>query len=167
MLHNGKQLIVGMTFERRGAVAQHISVWQSIVRPDIKSYLILRVQPEFDDPCEVLFFNSQEAYDKFKTWWDEYITRFDGREYMNQIIPTIPDGRHISGWPLIHDTSKLNSADMRSKQFRDEWRWICEFTQDKVRINKEFWLFESEADMVMFKLKGKLQNEDEDDSPPF
>lgn len=167
MFQLGQKLFVGLTFQSRGEMGVHVSLWQTINKPDIKTYDIVKVQSEYGDPTDVLFFKTQEAYDSFKTWWDNYTARFTGDEYVMSFFPRVANTQHISGWVYRHEKLRYDRHDVRSKKFRDEWRWICEFTQDKVWWTQDFWLFENEAEMVMFKLKGKIQNEDEEDNLPF
>jgi hypothetical protein len=170
ILTSGQQLFVGMRYSKSSAMASHIALWRRLTKTPVTQYEILKVHTEFDGICEVLVFGKKAAYDEFGEWWNEYQKRFVGEEYLTGHIPSARDGVMITGYPLRHGAiqTKNKTPAMILNHFLQEWYWICEFTQDKVIWSNDFWLFESEADMVMFKLKGVVQTEDEDgDDMPF
>jgi hypothetical protein len=170
LLTTGQALFVGLRYNRRTAMNKHISLWQRLTDVPVNEYLLLRVQPEFEEPSEVLFFTNENALKSFETWWLEYSSRFVNDEYLTSAMPTANNGVKLQGYPLrhVHQVSSKFTKDEVAKQFLEEWYWICEYTQDPVIWTSDFWLFDNDAEMVMFKLRGKIETEtDEYDNLPF
>lgn len=169
LLTTGQNLFVGIRYSRRSAMTKHISLWQRMTDVQQSEYLLLKVQPEFEEPSEVLFFTNEKSLQSFAKWWDSYSARFTNDEYLTSAIPTASNGIKIQGYPLrhIHQVSSKFTKDELAKQFLDEWHWICEFTHDPVIWTNEFWLFENDAEMVMFKLRGRIETEEDDNNIPF
>jgi hypothetical protein len=169
LLTTGQNLFVGLRYSRRSTMNKHISLWQRLTDVPTSEYLLLKVQPEFEEPSEVLFFTNERALKSFEMWWDTYSSRFPNDQYLTSPMPIAVNGSKIQGYPLrhLHQLSSKFSKDELAKQFLDEWYWICEFTNDPVIWTNEFWLFESDAEMVMFKLRGKIETEIEDTDTPF
>lgn len=169
ILTTGQQLFVGLRYRRRSAMDMHIALWQRLTKVPKSEYILLKVQPEFEEPCDVLFFTNEAALQSFEMWWESYSNRFADSEYLTSVMPKVSNGVKIQGYPLhhVHKVSTRFTKDDMAKQYLEEWYWICEYTQDPVIWTSEFWLFANDAEMVMFKLRGKIETDEDPDNIPF
>jgi hypothetical protein len=165
----GNQLFVGLTYDRRGVVSQHIALWQRITPVPADHYLILKMQHEFSDACDVLFFTNKTALEQFEQWWTKYSARFPKDQVYMNTMPQPQEGVQMSGYPLMH--ANRNHLNMMTSQiqrlYHDQWHWIAENTSDPVIWTKDFWLFENEAEMVMFKLRDKRVGDEDENGEGF
>lgn len=158
----GNQLFVGLTYPRSSIVDKHISLWQRITDIPKEQYIVMKMQHEFSDACDVLFFTNKSAMQKFEIWWSAYALRFPKDQVYQNAIPMPQEGEHLSGYPLMHKGNNKNMAlSMLLRVHTDQWQWIVEHITEPVLYTKEFWLFSNEADMVMFKLRDKRLGDEE------
>lgn len=160
-LNTGSSLFVGLRYDANSVVSNHIELWQSLQPVSTEKYSILKVQYEYNQAWTVLFFTNEQDMRDFETWWEIYTKRFHNDDYLTKSIPEPHDGQFISGYPISH--RRRSDRSRRNDMFNMEWQWIYKNTEHKVWWTSNFWIFENEAEMIMFKLSGDTTSDSQDD----
>ena len=169
-LEPGTQLFVGLTYERNSVMSNHLVLWEKTTNVPKDQYLVSKMQQEFTDSFNILFFTNKTALESFESWWTKYAARFPKDQVYSSTTPMPMEGQLMTGYPLMHDTRKFKHLSLSAiqKTHLDQWHWLAENTTEPVLFTKDFWLFASEAEMVMFKLRDKrLGDEDDEDGESY
>jgi hypothetical protein len=165
MCNGHSQLWLSSTIEETPTCLFHVSIWilNNNLPEDKFGWMMVRditVNPMTFEPTpktNVLVFDSRKNRDDFNEWLASYTARFGSGDWKTQYLPSIQAGDRVTGFamPSFDAVNKNNWSmyDGMHPSWLKEWAWIVANTHDKVLFVNEFWLFENESEMLMFKLR--------------
>lgn len=145
----------------------HFKLWildNNISREYFEQNINCANEFDFYDFKTVEFYEKKEA-DKFMTWWNNYINKFDENGYKEMIYPTLITPGKVDGWFVkskeenkkydINQYSDLvqilfKQYDNHASEF--EWMYIIHHTKEKAYCCDNGWIFINQQDACNFKL---------------
>jgi hypothetical protein len=150
----------------------HISTW-AIVTGRRQRNLCVSIRNMRDNNFNILYkgillLPEGEEYEAFQLWWKEYVERF-GLQFLNdppkdgkygepqtvEIFPEIPDSFTLEGTAFNHEgMTYIPKSEFwnPSNELFKQWCWIVENCKGKVWVTSKHFIFEDNADAVLFKL---------------
>jgi len=121
---------------------------------------------------------TEETHKSFSTWFQAYKDRMPENYDFEHPIPVVKDGELLTGYFVNHGcsyrtrssedsdlVSSSSSAKAKPKHDHikyipgddmvDEWMWMLNNTQGKVRVLGDRWVFEDASDAMMYQLQMK------------
>lgn len=155
----GSSLIVVLTFDVKGPARQNIEAIMS--RGNLNDNMIILTDgrisvSQYTFMSEMagtgwLLARGDLAKRMFMIQWDALCRRYEW-DPLTDYVPQI-SSNHVNGYMVPHSTgTDPIMRRMQPHEAVDDWSWIVKNCQGKAWWHESFWLFESDADAVMFKL---------------
>lgn len=162
----GIPLFAGLALAESDFIHFLLHMWITCEEPDLSTYGVLNVKGHGINPSTfeenpsnlVLLFVSEKKRDEFTTWLRGYTARFQGDEWQRRYFPGMTIGNFMSGFTFPADSEQSvanRSYNGICERWVKEWQWIVNHTHSKVLHINGYWLFENEAEMLMFKMRDK------------
>lgn len=156
------ELVVVLKFDMDGPARQHI---ESIMfRGNLSQNMIILSDgrlitnantyiPEMKGTGWLLS-RGKHIKDQFMIQWQFLCDKYDWDPLVDW-IPVV-NSNHINGYLVPHNTgSDPVFHRVRPRDCLDQWEWITQNCNGKAWWHEGFWLFDTDADAVMFKLAQK------------
>lgn len=151
-LHDGRPLHTVVYHRLTDELRFHIATWWKLAPVRRASYSFVMHRHD-GDRYLLMLTDSEEARDEASAWLDDYFKKFQDNNYLDEYIPSLPNGE-FKGYTVLRDTSEDNNPP----SLFQTWSYILTTFQGKVyrtRINssKDIFYFEDESEMLMFKMQ--------------
>lgn len=160
-------LVAALSLASSTALMFHVSVWVECCKPNKDDYgiawdgqvsrytVIAPNTPDVNYMHGTLLIKQGKTLDEFKTWLAQYKTRFSEDSWKTEQLPFVKEAQELNGTPIKHGETLvrgLNNAVLATDKIFDRWCWIVQHTTEPVWIMGEFWFFNNQAEMIMYKL---------------
>jgi hypothetical protein len=154
-LFTGSPLYPGLAATSNKYVRFYVAVWKTVTDCSPENFGILVgsadeiIVADYYSRLLSLLFNNKEDQEKFFAWHARYKERFGEDTWCSSFFPVLSEGR-VNGYAIkAHETNSLDSIGDAIA----EWSWIVSNTHDGVSFWQGMWVFQNEAEMLMFKLR--------------
>jgi hypothetical protein len=167
LFEDEKPLFAALALDSATALMFHVSVWIECCQPSSDDYGIVwdgqvsrytAIAPNVPDVNAMhgcLLIKQGKTLDEFKTWFAQYKSRFAGDSWKTEQLPFVKEAQELNGTPIKHGETLqrgLHNTILATDKIFDRWCWIVQNTTQPVWIMGEFWFFNNQSEMIMYKL---------------